>query len=521
MIITHKLDMDFISKHENAALPQIRMVQGDCNTRVIQLSLYADRVAWNIPEGAAVQMRYRKPDGTGGIYDTMPDGTQAWSIAGNIVSVQIVPQMLTVAGMVRTQIALVLNEKFLATFEVLVAVEEDPSIGTLESDDYKNLQTWMTEKIHSVLSAAMGSGIFDGATFVPAVSPSGELSWSNNRDLPNPAPVNLNAPQGILPVANGGTGSDNAVGARANLGAASLEYAKKIGNPHNLLDNSDFTNPVNQRGVESFTGGSSINNGDISLDKWLFYGTDTAFNVTADGLTAVNGGAATCGVAQRLRNGVMKSGVKYTLACKANVSGTVSLSWGNTATAITGSYAVENDVNKVHVFTFTPDDSSTGIYNVRIRSSNSPATLNVTWMALYEGEYTEETLPAYQPKGYNVELLNCDAFSPEMQVGVEYCTTERYKGSPVYVKMISYTPDLPLGSESGTAHWNVPHSITNFGTLVRINGTLAGKYPIPTASAAGGSLSIGQVSASGIEVMSTKWVTSAAEVFAVYYTKTA
>ncbi len=36
----------------------------------------------------------------------------------------------------------------------------------------------------------------DGATFTPAVSADGTLSWTNDRSLPNPDPVNIRGPQG-------------------------------------------------------------------------------------------------------------------------------------------------------------------------------------------------------------------------------------------------------------------------------------------------------------------------------------
>jgi hypothetical protein len=36
----------------------------------------------------------------------------------------------------------------------------------------------------------------NGATFVPSVSADGTLSWENDRELPNPEPVNIMGPKG-------------------------------------------------------------------------------------------------------------------------------------------------------------------------------------------------------------------------------------------------------------------------------------------------------------------------------------
>ena len=54
---------------------------------------------------------------------------------------------------------------------------------------------------NSTLDADVGelSVIHDGqngATFFPTVSPEGVISWTNDRELDNPAPVNIKGPQG-------------------------------------------------------------------------------------------------------------------------------------------------------------------------------------------------------------------------------------------------------------------------------------------------------------------------------------
>lgn len=52
-----------------------------------------------------------------------------------------------------------------------------------------------------------GGGGSDGATFTPSVSADGTLSWTNNKGLTNPEPVNITGPQGLQGKA-GPAGSD-------------------------------------------------------------------------------------------------------------------------------------------------------------------------------------------------------------------------------------------------------------------------------------------------------------------------
>lgn len=40
----------------------------------------------------------------------------------------------------------------------------------------------------------------DGATFTPSVSEDGVISWTNDRDLPNPDPINIKGENGVTPV---------------------------------------------------------------------------------------------------------------------------------------------------------------------------------------------------------------------------------------------------------------------------------------------------------------------------------
>lgn len=141
MIVTHKTKIDLDTGWQGTP---ICAVQGD-TSRVLEATLMERGAAWTVPTEAAVQVRYRKPDGTGGVYDALPDGTQAWSVSENVVTVALAPQMLAVAGTVTMQVAIVKGEEVLSSFSVSLRVQPDPSREAVESKDYFSLRQWLGE----------------------------------------------------------------------------------------------------------------------------------------------------------------------------------------------------------------------------------------------------------------------------------------------------------------------------------------------------------------------------------------
>jgi len=118
LVITHKLKMNM----EEEVTQRLEMPLGDVSTRSIEMLLYLRQSPWTIPEGVTVLIRYQKPDGTTGEYDTMPDATAAWSVAGNVLTVALAPQVLTAAGNVALYAEMYLEEKVLHTFAVEIGV---------------------------------------------------------------------------------------------------------------------------------------------------------------------------------------------------------------------------------------------------------------------------------------------------------------------------------------------------------------------------------------------------------------
>lgn len=143
MQVTSKIKMD-LTKPELS--PYVNAVQGDSYSRSLEIALYTGVHPWNIPDDTSVAVRYAKPDRTGGYYDTLPDGTSAWHISGNTLTIQLAPQMLTVAGNVKVQIELIQGTRFLSTFCLTVRVEANAAAGVVKSENYINWLQWIQEQ---------------------------------------------------------------------------------------------------------------------------------------------------------------------------------------------------------------------------------------------------------------------------------------------------------------------------------------------------------------------------------------
>ena len=124
----------------------------------------------------------------------------------------------------------------------------------------------------------------------------------------------------------------------------------------------------------------------------------------------------------------------------------------------------------------------------------------------------------YRTVNGETEWLN-----PPMASGVEYKTTRRHMGQPVYCKVIEYTNTAAFGSDSGTTGkaQNVPHGISNLNMPVEVRGWYAGSYSLPYRKQAGGTLFIGQITSTNIVLQSYQYAVDANKTwrFEIFYTK--
>lgn len=129
----------------NGVPPTLHMVQGDTNSRTISASLWAGAEPYSVPTGASVMLRFRKPDGTGGLYAESEAGDKiAWS--GSDVEIPVAAQVLAVAGVVLAQVDVFVGAGStaamrLATFAFRIAVQPDvyADAQIISSDYYKGI----------------------------------------------------------------------------------------------------------------------------------------------------------------------------------------------------------------------------------------------------------------------------------------------------------------------------------------------------------------------------------------------
>lgn len=136
MIITHKLKPMDLAQKQNTG--RVDVVQGDKYSRNIEFTFMCNGVAWQIPDGTTAIVRYKKPDAAGGNYDTLPDGSTAYQINGNVLTVCLAPQVCTVPGIVQLSVGLIQGSAEINTFSINIVVQPNPG-AIYQSEDYIRL----------------------------------------------------------------------------------------------------------------------------------------------------------------------------------------------------------------------------------------------------------------------------------------------------------------------------------------------------------------------------------------------
>ena len=389
----------------------LKATQGEVGTQ-FRAILLDNGEPYHVSAGAEFSIWYEGASGKGNY--TQIGGRSPVTISGNVLQVELIPQMTSVAG--GGVLAVMLHGSdgsIRKLFHLTYIVDEFPGYGSEEAKAYF---TAFSEAVADVKDSA--------AKVAEAVA-----AFETDKNL-----------------SVAGKAADAAATGEALAGKAPLA----LGAPHNYLDNSDFRNPVNQRGNSNYVGG-----GGYSLDRWILQlSTNLAVNdgyITLSGLYDI-----------KQKNGfTVKAGQAYTLAVRlrgTSAPQNVQLSCFEGTHAITLN---NTDWQTVAVSRVLTNDYDIGAATAAfIGLAASGGSIQLEWASLYKGVYTVETLPDYKPKGYGVELAEC----------MRYFERIGYSPNGVHASMF-----ICISSDGGMRslfNYTVPKRVV---PTVLLNGSLPGE----------------------------------------------
>lgn len=253
-------------------VPVLHMVQGDSNSRTIAATLWNGASPFT-PSGTAM-LRFRKPDGTGGLYDKS-EGGESITTFGNGVSIPVAAQMLAVEGTVYCELNFYaggtgIKASRLATFRFLVDVEAStyPDAQIISSDYYNILTSDITNAQTAAANAQKSAAAAAKSASSAATSVEGAVKYNT--------PQTLSDAQKQQARDNIGAPAPYTAGENISISGSVIATKAFPCNP-NLLDNWYFGNSVNQRGQTSYTGAG------YGIDRWKAAATTPNVTTIKDG----------------------------------------------------------------------------------------------------------------------------------------------------------------------------------------------------------------------------------------------
>ena len=136
-----------INLHYREAPVVLDVMQGDSG-RGLEVHFMAGEQTWEIPADADLVMQYQCQDGSGGVFDTLSDGAPAYTLADNVATIQLPPQICATAGCTKLQITLLSGGVQISTFHMEIRVAPQVNAKTA-AGDYTNLAQWWEHMDHS------------------------------------------------------------------------------------------------------------------------------------------------------------------------------------------------------------------------------------------------------------------------------------------------------------------------------------------------------------------------------------
>lgn len=416
------------------AIPgRLHMVQGDANSRTIVATLWDGAQLYSIPAEAAIMVRFRKPDGTGGLYDATESGSKV-SYAGSIVTAPVATQMLAVAGDVFAEIDIFGNSsgaaaERLATFRFVVEVAPCvlPDAEIISSDYYNVLAADIADAKAAADLAKDYAAAAKQSADSAATSVEGAVKYNTAQTLTDAqkqqARDNIGAP------------APYTAGENISISGSVIATKAFPCNP-NLLDNWYFGNPVNQRGASG-----TISRLGYFFDRWKL----------VSGSVTINSGGI-------VLNGTIAQVLEY--AAGQTVTATVL-----TPDGVTDVTPVYDDETKT--FTVTTQGKTIRAVKLELGTQQTLAHQeNGVWGLNEIPDYGEELTKCM--RYLQVLAAPYDASGNGVAIGYANNTVDLWVPIPLAVPMrISPTPTIPTG---GGALFKVGKTSNNPKDVTRVTG---------------------------------------------------
>ena len=176
MNVTHKITMD-LTRPTNGN--RINVVEGDRNSRIVNVHLYENSVNWEIPDEAIVLIKWERESGVGGEYNQLSDGSSAWYASGNVLTITLSEESTKYSGTVKFSIIMETIDSQISTFTIVANVhaiangKEETNSGSTSPDvsglqrqigNLAHLETKNKSNLVSAINEAAKSG--DGGVYV-------------------------------------------------------------------------------------------------------------------------------------------------------------------------------------------------------------------------------------------------------------------------------------------------------------------------------------------------------------------
>lgn len=162
MIVNSKITVD-LTRTDFAG--GINAMQGDGNTRSVEITLLSGGEPWIPPDGVEVAVAYRTPTQQKGLYQRLTDGTPAITISDNVATILLVPQMLAMFGTVQAALVFYDGQRNqLTTIPFHIDVLCNPAWEATETEGYIHVD-WLEAKLEEYIAKLPG-----GVEFQPDAS---------------------------------------------------------------------------------------------------------------------------------------------------------------------------------------------------------------------------------------------------------------------------------------------------------------------------------------------------------------